>query len=62
MALRPKTAVLQIRLDPQLLIRFQLYCESIDITASDAVRRMIMHRVAEDDRRRERAMKQAPTT
>lgn len=62
MALRPKTSLLQVRIDPQLLVRFQLYCEDHNITASDAIRRMIMMRIADDDKRRERQARSASTT
>jgi hypothetical protein len=42
MALKPKTAVFQVRVDPELLIRFQLLCESKQTTVSDAIRRMML--------------------
>ncbi len=39
MAIKPKSAVLQIRLDPELLRRFHGYAQSIDMPASMVVRR-----------------------
>jgi antitoxin component of RelBE/YafQ-DinJ toxin-antitoxin module len=39
MAIKPKSAVLQIRLDPDLLRRFHGYAESLDMPTSMVVRR-----------------------
>lgn len=41
MALKEKSAVLQIRLDPDLLIRFQAYCEDRDRPVSMVIREMM---------------------
>lgn len=41
MALKPKTAILQIRLDPELLARYQLFADSHEMTVSDALRRQM---------------------
>lgn len=44
MALKPKTAVLQIRLDPELLSLFQQQCTDRAYTTSEVVRRLIIGR------------------
>lgn len=38
MALQPKTAVVQIRLNQDLLARFQAACDAAEITLSEAIR------------------------
>lgn len=44
MSLKPKSAVLQIRLDPDLLELFQAQCADRHYTVSDVIRRMIIGR------------------
>lgn len=46
MALIPKTAVLQLRLSPELLARFQASCDARDDSASHVLRQFI-HREIE---------------
>jgi predicted transcriptional regulator len=52
MALKPKSAVFQVRIDPELYARFQALCDSQNITVSDFVRRSILSHVERDDYRR----------
>lgn len=42
MALKPKTALLQVRLDPDLLARYQAFAEDHHMTVSEAVRRQMI--------------------
>lgn len=53
MALKPKTAVFQVRVDPELLIRFQLMCEERQYTLSDFIRRVMITEVARFEEQRE---------
>lgn len=53
MALRPKSAVFQVRIDPALLVRFQVVCEMQHVTVSEYVRRMIMGSIAQHESRQE---------
>ncbi|RAM65715.1 hypothetical protein [Herbaspirillum rubrisubalbicans] len=46
MALKPKDAVLQVRVDRELLIQFQLMCEAREFTASAFLRRVMLAEVA----------------
>jgi antitoxin component of RelBE/YafQ-DinJ toxin-antitoxin module len=41
MALTPKTAVLQVRIDPDLLARFQTACAARDTSASQVLRQFM---------------------
>jgi len=43
MALKPKTASLRIRIDPELLERYRVICEKRDWTVSDGIRRHMQH-------------------
>jgi hypothetical protein len=45
MALRPKTAVLQMRVDPQLLALFQQACDARDWTVSATLRNFMVNEV-----------------
>lgn len=56
MALKPKSAVFQVRIDPELYERFKSFCDSQNITVSDFVRRTILanvERAEERERRKE---------
>lgn len=54
MAIKPKKAVLQIRLDSEDLERFQDACEESGETASATLRRVIRRIIADADARAER--------
>lgn len=45
MALKEKSAVFQVRIDPDLHARFKIACEDRDMTVSEMVRRFIVHQV-----------------
>jgi len=45
MAVKPKTAVFQIRVDPELLEQFRTAVEHVNFTVSDTLRRYMEHRV-----------------
>ena len=49
MALKPKSAVLQIRLDPQLLVRFQVMAEHFNMTTSEYMRQMMINNLKQFD-------------
>jgi predicted transcriptional regulator len=53
MALKPKSAVFQVRIDPDLYARFKSLCDSQNMTVSDFVRRSILSHVERDDFRRQ---------
>jgi len=57
MALKPKTAVFQVRVDPELLIRFQLMCEERQYTVSDFIRRVMLTEVSRFDEQRAAAQR-----
>lgn len=50
MALIPKTAVFQIRVDPDLLVRFQALADHRLVTASELVRFYMQHQVAQHEK------------
>ena len=52
MALKPKSSVFQVRIDPDLYTRFQALCDSQNLTVSDFVRRSILVHVERDEQRR----------
>lgn len=49
MALKVKSALLQVRLDPDLLARFREIYEGRGFTVSEAVRRFMEHQVKQAD-------------
>jgi len=53
MALKPKSAVFQVRIDPDLYARFQALCEAKNMTVSDFVRRSILSHVEQFEHRNE---------
>lgn len=54
MALKPKTAVFQVRIDPETLVRFQVLCEMHHSTVSDYIRRIMLAHLERFDREQER--------
>lgn len=54
MGLKPKTAVLQIRLDEDLLSRFRSFAEAHNSTVSDAVRHFMVRNVEQHEAQVER--------
>jgi hypothetical protein len=51
MALKPKTALLQVRMDPDLLAEFQRLCAENLYTPSDMARRLIHHQTTQWQKR-----------
>jgi hypothetical protein len=49
MALKPKSAVLQIRLDPQLLVRYQVMAEHHNMTTSEFLRQRMLNELKQFD-------------
>ena len=48
MAIKEKTAVLQIRLSPELLKKFREYCDKNSINSSELLRKKIMEILEKD--------------
>lgn len=61
MALKPKTALLQVRIDPDLLEEFRRMCAEDDYTASDMARRLIHHQVVAWQKREKSRLEYAIT-
>lgn len=58
MALIPKTAVFQIRVDPDLLVRFQALADHRLVTASELVRTYMQYQVSQHEKNEhEKALK-----
>jgi len=51
MGLKPKTALLQVRIDPDLLAEFQRLCAENLYTPSDMARRLIHHQTTQWQKR-----------
>jgi hypothetical protein len=51
-ALKPKDAVFQVRVERELLDRFREICEARDMNVSQGLRRFMMDMVDRDDARR----------
>ncbi|MCX7289598.1 hypothetical protein [Janthinobacterium sp.] len=51
MALKPKDAVFQVRVERDLLERFRVICEVREMTVSFAIRRFMQHQVEQEEAR-----------
>ena len=61
MALKAKSAVTQFRVDPDLLRRFQSYCDARQLTVSDAIRRYMLSSVEHWEVKKARDASKSPS-